>query len=167
MLVIKKWQWALLITLDLALVITAFVWLGNTPHHNQTVQQIKNSAPPKFWGAAVLFALFLVALRAYEIHVLRRRRPRWAKDPYTRHELRYWDGAAWTEHVSDGDVQATDAQGSVTHDAAREQRATGSASDPTVQCAECGLTQARSHSVRHDGRFYCGRCYREKEPGWH
>ena len=25
----------------------------------------------------------------------------WLPDPLTRHELRYWDGSAWTEHVSD------------------------------------------------------------------
>lgn len=34
---------------------------------------------------------------------------RWANDPYRRHELRYWDGTAWTEHVIDAGVQATDA----------------------------------------------------------
>lgn len=27
----------------------------------------------------------------------------WAPDPYRRHELRYWDGVQWTEHVSEGD----------------------------------------------------------------
>jgi hypothetical protein len=25
----------------------------------------------------------------------------WARDPSGRHELRMWDGAAWTAHVSD------------------------------------------------------------------
>lgn len=24
----------------------------------------------------------------------------WAPDPYRRHELRYWDGSRWTQHVS-------------------------------------------------------------------
>ena len=33
---------------------------------------------------------------------------RWAADPSGRHELRYWDGAAWTEHVQDAGTQATD-----------------------------------------------------------
>jgi hypothetical protein len=33
---------------------------------------------------------------------------RWASDPYGRHELRYWDGAAWTAHVSDGGVTSHD-----------------------------------------------------------
>lgn len=33
----------------------------------------------------------------------------WLDDPTGAHELRYWDGAAWTEHVSDQGVQALDA----------------------------------------------------------
>ena len=28
----------------------------------------------------------------------------WHPDPTGRHELRYWDGSQWTEHVSDGGV---------------------------------------------------------------
>lgn len=32
----------------------------------------------------------------------------WHPDPMGRHELRYWDGGAWSEHVSTGGVQATD-----------------------------------------------------------
>jgi hypothetical protein len=27
--------------------------------------------------------------------------PTWAADPFGRHQLRYWDGAAWTDYVSD------------------------------------------------------------------
>lgn len=34
--------------------------------------------------------------------------PAWAADPYGRHELRFWDGTAWTAHVSDRGVQSTD-----------------------------------------------------------
>lgn len=33
---------------------------------------------------------------------------RWAADPAGRHELRYWDGSAWTEHVQTGGQQTTD-----------------------------------------------------------
>ena len=33
---------------------------------------------------------------------------RWAPDPMGRHELRYWNGAEWTDHVADRGVQATD-----------------------------------------------------------
>lgn len=32
----------------------------------------------------------------------------WYADPAGRYELRYWDGTAWTEHVSRGGQQATD-----------------------------------------------------------
>jgi hypothetical protein len=32
----------------------------------------------------------------------------WARDPSGRHELRYWDGTRWTEHVSTAGVQGTD-----------------------------------------------------------
>lgn len=32
----------------------------------------------------------------------------WLTDPMGRHEQRYWDGARWTEHVSDGGTQSTD-----------------------------------------------------------
>jgi hypothetical protein len=33
----------------------------------------------------------------------------WYPDPFGRHELRYWDGAQWTEHVSSHGRQSTDA----------------------------------------------------------
>ncbi|QGG96492.1 phospholipid scramblase-related protein [Actinomarinicola tropica] len=33
----------------------------------------------------------------------------WHPDPHGRHELRWWDGQRWTEHVSDGGVTSTDA----------------------------------------------------------
>lgn len=32
----------------------------------------------------------------------------WHPDPYGRHELRYWDGSQWTEHVSSHGKQSTD-----------------------------------------------------------
>jgi len=32
----------------------------------------------------------------------------WHPDPMGRHQLRYWDGLAWTDHVSDNGVQTTD-----------------------------------------------------------
>lgn len=30
----------------------------------------------------------------------------WSGDPFGRHELRYWNGREWTDHVSDGGVQS-------------------------------------------------------------
>ena len=32
----------------------------------------------------------------------------WYPDPYRRHQVRYWDGSAWTEHVGDAGEQGTD-----------------------------------------------------------
>ncbi len=32
----------------------------------------------------------------------------WLKDPSGMHDMRYWDGAAWTEHVSDAGAQSLD-----------------------------------------------------------
>ncbi|MGI8938027.1 MAG: DUF2510 domain-containing protein [Iamia sp.] len=37
--------------------------------------------------------------------------PGWAADPTGRHEMRYWDGAIWSEHVSDSGAQAVDPLG--------------------------------------------------------
>jgi uncharacterized RDD family membrane protein YckC len=34
--------------------------------------------------------------------------PRWAPDPLGRHQYRYWDGGAWTEHVADDGMNAVD-----------------------------------------------------------
>ena len=33
----------------------------------------------------------------------------WYPDPFGRFELRYYDGAQWTEHVSNGGTQQVDA----------------------------------------------------------
>jgi hypothetical protein len=37
--------------------------------------------------------------------------PDWYPDPTGRHELRYWDGSHWTEHVVEGGIPTTDAAG--------------------------------------------------------
>ncbi len=34
--------------------------------------------------------------------------PGWFADPFARHELRYWTGTAWSEHVSDAGTPETD-----------------------------------------------------------
>lgn len=37
-----------------------------------------------------------------------KRSQEWLPDPSGRHQLRWWDGSEWTEHVSDQGTQATD-----------------------------------------------------------
>lgn len=37
----------------------------------------------------------------------------WLPDPTRRHELRWWDGQRWTEHVSDDGVTSTDQPGAI------------------------------------------------------
>ena len=39
----------------------------------------------------------------------------WYPDPYGRHELRYYDGALWTEHVSNHGKQSVDPPGGASH----------------------------------------------------
>ena len=34
--------------------------------------------------------------------------PQWHRDPFGRHELRFWDGIAWTERVADNGVEGVD-----------------------------------------------------------
>ena len=34
--------------------------------------------------------------------------PGWYPDPHGRHQSRYWDGAAWTEHVADNGITGVD-----------------------------------------------------------
>jgi len=34
--------------------------------------------------------------------------PGWFRDPFVRHEQRYWSGTDWTEHVLDGGTPAVD-----------------------------------------------------------
>jgi hypothetical protein len=34
--------------------------------------------------------------------------PGWYRDPFVRHEERYWSGSAWTDHVTDDGTPSTD-----------------------------------------------------------
>jgi hypothetical protein len=34
--------------------------------------------------------------------------PQWSPDPSGRHQLRYWDGSAWSHHVADAGLTSTD-----------------------------------------------------------
>jgi len=40
----------------------------------------------------------------------------WFRDPFVRHEQRYWSGTAWTDHVTDGGVPGLDPPGPRTGD---------------------------------------------------
>ena len=50
----------------------------------------------------------------------------WYDDPTGRHQHRYWDGNAWTSHVSDDGIQGTD-------------DITAASAAPTEQSAPSGL----------------------------
>ena len=34
--------------------------------------------------------------------------PGWFRDPFVRHEQRYWSGTSWTEHVQDAGTPGVD-----------------------------------------------------------
>lgn len=57
------------------------------------------------FGPLLVIAIGLAVMRSKR----RAQQPSWLADPTGRHELRYWDGAAWTESVSDSGVQGRDA----------------------------------------------------------
>ena len=64
----------------------------------------------------------------------------WQADPFGRHELRYFDGTDWTEHVSDAGVQSTDepAPGAVPPPPPPAAGGKGSWKDKLKQAAEQG-----------------------------
>jgi uncharacterized protein DUF2510 len=63
--------------------------------------------------------MFLIGRPPFEVEAFvhpliaasRARQPSWHPDPTGRHEMRYWDGARWTDHVSDAGVQSVDPPG--------------------------------------------------------
>ncbi len=56
----------------------------------------------------------------------------WHPDPMGRHQLRYWDGTNWTEHVSDNGIQGTDpVQASSRLDAIDTALTVGNEGDPS------------------------------------
>ena len=59
---------------------------------------------------------------------------RWHPDPMGRHQLRYWNGSAWTEHVSDNGIQATDPLKTSGFDRVESVMTIGNEADPfTIQ----------------------------------
>lgn len=71
--------------------------------------------------------------------------PAWASDPTARHELRYWDGASWTEHVADAGVQSTDSGGE------QQPAAVGGPVDVADQLRK--LAELRDEGVLTDDEF--------------
>src|SRR5262249_23271183 len=58
-------------------------------------------SPLRLIPGALCLAALVVMLRRWPQRAVHATNPaRWMPDPSGRHELRYWDGTAWTEHVS-------------------------------------------------------------------
>lgn len=62
--------------------------------------------------------------------------PAWLADPTGRHQMRYWDGQQWTDHVSNAGVQANDPVGSpATNTATAAQSTSGGWMDKVTAAA--------------------------------
>lgn len=70
----------------------------------------------------------------------------WYPDPSTRHEFRYWDGVAWTEHVADAGRASVDAVGSAPAVGAGVPSA-GSSPDPTFSPEVRRELEARGYVI--------------------
>lgn len=64
---------------------------------------------------------------------------RWTDDPTNRHQLRYWDGTAWTDHVSDN--------GQTSRDPIASSRPARSARPSSVIASSAATSSARASSV--------------------
>ena len=62
---------------------------------------------------------------------------RWHADPTGRHELRFWDGSAWTPHVSDGGLASVDPIGTT--------RPTTGPGDPALTPTSEGRSTPATH----------------------
>jgi hypothetical protein len=65
--------------------------------------------------------------------------PAWHPDPTGRHELRYWDGASWTEHVSDRGQVGSDDLATPTPRAVEPEAIELGAPPPSVAMASTGM----------------------------
>jgi len=74
----------------------------------------------------------------------------WHPDPTSRHELRYFDGQRWTEHVSDRGRQATDPLA--------QSPSVPSAGTPTKVCPHCGAMAQTAATTCPN----CGKGYRKR-----
>jgi hypothetical protein len=65
-----------------------------------------------FWAVGIAAAVLLLRRPAREWYGFSRPPTppgEWREDPTGRHQLRYWDGEQWTEHVADDGTQGSDA----------------------------------------------------------
>ena len=62
----------------------------------------------------------------------------WYPDPNKKHELRYWDGNAWTDHVSNNGIQSTDAVKATRLDRLDSALTIGNEGDPNKIQAQVG-----------------------------
>lgn len=74
------------------------------------------------WIGAILAIIYLATIRpkvaaaqqgglAFAVPPSYPAQGAWAADPTGRHQMRWWDGARWTEQVSDNGVPSTDPMG--------------------------------------------------------
>jgi hypothetical protein len=85
--------------------------------------------------------------------------PRWIADPTKRHELRWWNGARWTEHVCDAGVVAED-WGPKGPPAPRRQQPQPRPTQPAPR----DVTSDVTHDVTHDDSDVAGRGLLEESP---
>jgi uncharacterized protein YxjI len=71
----------------------------------------------------------------------------WYPDPMTRHQLRYWDGTTWTEHVSDNGVTSVDPLQAKGLDRLDNAMTVGNEGDPTKVAAQVTGTGYRGANI--------------------
>lgn len=74
----------------------------------------------------------------------------WHPDPTGRHELRYWDGSQWTEHVVDQGVQSTEPLDGPAQPKSESQQA------PQAQPQQGGYQQAQPQQTQQQPQQYGG-----------
>lgn len=84
----------------------------------------------------------------------------WHPDPTGRHELRYWDGSQWTEHVSDNGVQSTSPV-----DGGSDAGAAGGGSDQTQVAAHHQQAQPQQQPDQQWGQQQPAQQYGQQQYG--
>src|SRR6476619_2303759 len=71
----------------------------------------------------------------------------WFPDPTNRHQMRYWDGANWTEHVSDNGITGVDPLQPKGLDRVEDALTFGKAHDPAKIAEQVGGTGYRGAGI--------------------